>query len=191
MWFLLRLFSGVMLALFLGLSSAYYSARNVGFEKFIVSNGPWTTDLTSGGVDAGMYTRARVAIAGLLALNQSEAIYYIAKRDSAGDMLDGNCSYRIEGRDPDARWWSITAYANDNFLIDTPSHNYSVSKTSVVRSADGTFVVRLSTVAEQQNWIATSPDGFDVMLRLYNPGTSVVQNPSATLLPSITKEVCS
>jgi hypothetical protein len=175
----------------LGLSSAYYSVRNFGFEKFIVSNGPWTTDLTSGGVDAGMYTRARVAIAGLLALNKSEATYYIATRDSAGDPLDGNCSYRIEGRDPDARWWSITAYANDNFLIDTPSRNYSVSKTSVVRSADGTFVVRLSPAAEQQNWIATSPDGFDVMLRLYNPGTSVVKDPSTTLLPSITREACS
>ncbi len=191
MWFLLRLVGGVTLALVLGLSSAYYSASKFGFGKFVVSNGPWTTDLTSGGVDADMYTRARVAIAGLLALNKSETIYYIAKRDSAGEALDGNCSYRIEGRDPDARWWSITAYANDNFLIDTPSHNYAVSQTSVVRSADGTFVVRLSLAAEQQNWIATSPDGFDVMLRLYNPGASVVQAPSAARLPSITREVCS
>ena len=40
-----------------------------------------------------------------------------------------------QGRDPEARWWSITAYTRDHFLIETPSHRYSVDKSSAVRAA--------------------------------------------------------
>lgn len=191
MWFLLRVAAGAVLAVLLGLASAYYSVQNIGTKDFVFSNGPWATDLTTGGVDAGSYTRARVAIAGLLALNKSETIYYGAKHDSSGDALDGNCSYRVEGQDPDARWWSITAYALDHFLIENPGHKYSVSKTSVVRAPDGSFVVRLSTAPERQNWIATAPEGFDIVLRLYNPGPTVLRDPSTAPLPTITKEACS
>ncbi len=191
MWFLLRVGVCLALAALVGLASAYYSVRFGGATKSVVENGPWSTDLTTGGADADMYTRARVAITGLLALNKNETIYFTAKHDSAGDPLDGNCTYRIEGRDPDTRWWSLTAYANDNFLIDNPAKHYSVSKTSVVRTADGSFVVRLSTTAEEQNWIATSHEGFDVTLRLYNPGDAVLKDPATAPLPSITKEACS
>ncbi len=189
--FFLRLAGASVLAVLLGLGSAYYSVRHMTGTRSVIQNGAWIADLTAGGADATMYTRARVATVGLLALNRSETIYFTARRDSAGEALDGHCSYRIEGRDPDARWWSLTAYANDNFLIDHPSKRYSVSKNSVVRAADGSFVVRLSTSAEVQNWIATSIEGFDVTLRLYNPGESVLKDPAAVSLPSITKEACS
>ena len=85
---------------------------------------------------------------------------------------------------------SITLYGNDHYLIDNPSNRYSVGQTNVVRNADGTFVIRLSTVSEQGNWIATSPEGFDVTLRLYNPGETVKANPATAPLPSIVKEAC-
>jgi hypothetical protein len=153
-------------------------------------NGPWVTNLATGGTGADDYTRAGIALTGLLALSKEETIYYNATEDSSGDALDGRCTYRIEGRDPDARWWSLTVYGTDHFLVDTPTKRYSVSKTSVVRTADGGFVVRLSTVEESGNWIATSPDGFQVTLRLYNPGPAVANDPAAVPLPAIVKEGC-
>jgi hypothetical protein len=189
MRFLLRLMGALVLAVALGLGSAYYAARYA--VQGEVQNGPWTTNLAAGGTGADSYTRAFVALTGLLALNKDETIYYNATRDSSGAALDGACSYRIEGRDPDARWWSITVYGKDHFLIDTPSRRYSVSKTSIVRAADGSFVTRLSTVEETGNWIATSPDGFQLTLRLYNPGAAVKADPVAAPLPSIVKEACS
>jgi hypothetical protein len=137
-----------------------------------------------------MYTRAAVAIGGLLALNKDETIYFSAATDSAGEALNGACTYRVEGRDPDARWWSITVYAKDHFLIDTPTRRWSVSKNSVVRTADGSFVVRLSQAEEPNNWIATSPDGFQLTLRLYHPAASVKDDPATTPLPAIVKEAC-
>lgn len=189
--YFLRLAGATVLSIVLGLGSAFYGIRYMTGSRSVIQNGAWFADMTTGGADATMYTRARVAIVGLLALNRSETIYFTARRDSAGDALDGHCSYRIEGRDPDARWWSITAYASDNYLIDHPAKRYSVSKNSVARAPDGSFVVRLSTSAEPNNWIATSVDGFDVTLRLYNPGEGVIKDPAAVSLPSITKEACS
>lgn len=190
MWFVLRLLGSLALALVLGLGSAYY-ALNVSMRSdAAVVNGPWVTNLETGGTNADNYVRTFVAITGLLALNKDETIYYTANADSAGEPLRGNCSYRIEGRDPDARWWSITLYGTDHYLIDNPANRYSISQSNVVRAADGAFVIRLSTVAEQGNWIATSPDGFDVTLRLYNPGETVKANPATAPLPSITKEAC-
>jgi len=114
-----------------------------------------------------------------------------ANQDSAGQPLDGKCSYRIDGSNPDARWWSITVYGTDHYLLPNSSKRYSVTKTNVVRSADGSFSVRLSTTPEEGNWIATSENGFELTLRLYNPGTSVRERPDAVTLPSVTKEACS
>jgi hypothetical protein len=190
MRFILRLLAAIALAAVLGLGSAYLMA-SYATQADAVSNGPWSTNLAAGGTNADDYTRTIVAVKGLLALNKNETIYYNATTDSSGAALDGACTYRVEGQDPDARWWSITVYGSDHFLVDTPTKRYSVSKTSVVRAADGAFVVRLSTTEETGNWIATSPDGFQLTLRLYNPGASVKEKPESIALPTIVKEACS
>lgn len=189
MWFVARLIGALILATGLGLGSAYLAVMSLRGEH-VINNGPWSTSLATGGTDADMYTRDYIALTGLLALNKNETIYYFADKDSAGAPLDGHCSYRVEGRDPDARWWSITLYGRDNYLIPSPSNRYSVSKTNVVRGAEDAWVVRLSTVQEPNNWIATSPDGFQVTLRLYNPGESVRNDPATAPLPAIVKEAC-
>ncbi len=190
MGFIVRLVISAIIAAGLGLGSAYYAVTKYTGQSGEVQNGPWRTNLTTGGADADMYTRARVALFGLLALNKTETIYYTATSDSAGEKFNPACAYRLEGRDPDTRWWSFTAYGNDSYLIPNEGHRYAVSKNNVVRSTDGTFVIRLSTVPEAQNWIATARDGFDVTLRLYNPGPTVLANPSTVELPAIVKEAC-
>ena len=191
MKFLLRLLAAIVAAVVLGLGSAYLAVQGAIPADSVVKNGPWSANLAAGGASASNYTRTAVAIAGLLALNKDETIYYGAVADSAGEPLDPKCAYCIEGRDPDTRWWSITAYGKDNFLIDNPTKRYSVGKTSVVRAADGAFVIRVSTAPEAQNWIAASPDGFQLTLRLYNPGPTVRDDPAGVALPTITKEACS
>lgn len=190
MGLILRLLGALVLSALLGVGSAWYEVRYSTGQGNAIQNGPWSTDLTAGGANADMYTRARVALFGLLALNKSETVYYTARSDSAGERFDPKCNYRIDGRDPDTRWWSFTVYANDSYLVPNPQNKYSVSKNTVVRSTEGTFSIRLSGTADVQNWIATSPGGFDVTLRLYNPGPTVLADPAAVALPSITKEAC-
>jgi hypothetical protein len=101
--------------------------------------GPWRTDVGAGNPRGNPYTRARVALHGFLALNAGETVYYTAAHDSEGRRLDGRCVYEISGHDPDARWWSITAYGRDEFLIPNPANRYSVSKTTVAREPGGVF----------------------------------------------------
>jgi hypothetical protein len=155
-----------------------------------VSDGPWGTSLYIGSSEGGPYLRARIAVHGLLALSRHETVYYSAARDSDGNVLDGNCTYRIEGRDPPARWWSITAYGADDFLIPNAAERYSVSMNSVTRAADGTFAVTLSKQQAESNWIPVAGSRFNVTIRLYNPEAAVIADPAHVGLPSIRKASC-
>jgi hypothetical protein len=155
-----------------------------------ISNGPWRTNLLIGSSGGDSYVRARVAVHGLLALNRSETIYFTATTDNSGQPLDGACTYQITGHDPDARWWSITAYGPDDFLIPNPVDSYSISKNSVVRQSDGSFTASVGSAATVQNWIPTARGQFSLTLRLYNPGNAVAANPAGATLPAIVRGAC-
>jgi hypothetical protein len=155
-----------------------------------ISNGPWRTSLLIGRSGGDPYVRALVAVHGLLALNRSETIYFTATTDGSGQPLDGACTYQIAGHDPDARWWSITAYGPDDFLIPNPVDRYSISKNSVVRLAGGGFAASVGSAAEVQNWVPTARGRFSLTLRLYNPGKTVAANPAGASLPEIVRGAC-
>lgn len=156
-----------------------------------VSDGPWKTNLLIGSSGGDMRTRAAVAVHGLLALNRHETIYYSTYTDSDGNKLDGNCTYLVAGRDPPTRWWSITAYAADDYMIPNPAHRYSVSKNSVARNASGEFLATLSAKPSGHDWIALDGKPFSLTLRLYNPADAVAGDPAHVALPSIKKVSCS
>jgi hypothetical protein len=154
------------------------------------ADGPWRTSLVTGSAQSGPYLRAAVAVHGLLALNRSETIYYTAAADSDGAPLSGSCIYTIEGRDPPARWWSITAYGADDFLIPNPRHVYSASMNSVKREPDGTFVVTVAKDARGDNFIPVGTGAFNLTLRLYNPNPTAATDPAHVALPPIFRESC-
>src|SRR3954463_8616944 len=66
-----------------------------------VSIGPWTTGTDYGTASASPYTRAVVALRGLLALPAREARYYNASVDDSGRPPDGRCPYAVSGGAPD------------------------------------------------------------------------------------------
>jgi hypothetical protein len=155
-----------------------------------VRDGPWQASLATGSAQGGAWLRASVALHGLLALNRSETIYYTATTDSAGGKLDAHCLYRVIGRDPPARWWSITAYGPDDFLIPSPRHLYSVSMTSIRRHQGRGFAVTLARDAAKADEIATGNGAFSLTLRLYNPHPAVAADPAHVRLPSIVRARC-
>ena len=108
----------------------------------------------------------------------------------AGARLDGGCAYRIAGRDPDTRWWSITAYGADDYLIANPANRYSISKNSVMRDADGGFDAEVSAASRASNWIPVARAPFSLTLRLYNPAPRVAADPVHAVLPKIEKVSC-
>jgi hypothetical protein len=192
MWGALKVLAVLAFSLVVGGGSAWWMAQR-GFRNGGVLNGPWGTNEHIGSAAAGPYLRAGVAVAGLLALNKSETVYYTATTDSDGAALTSNCTYRIEGSDLPGRWWSITAYGADHFLIPNPQKRYAVGKTNVERAADGSFTIRTGGAAAEHNWLAT--DGaaaapFSLTIRLYNPAPVVTENLAAVELPHIRKEIC-
>ncbi len=108
-----------------------------------VAIGPWHTSLIIGSADADMGTRNYVATTALLALNRSETIYFEALRDDDGEKLSASCNYDITGGPIQARWWSITAYADDNFLIPNAANRYSYNSRLLGNSPDGRFSIAL------------------------------------------------
>ena len=155
-----------------------------------ISDGPWRTNLSNGNAAGDPYTQARVALHGPLALNRTETIYFTATHDSDGNRLDGRCTYEVSGRDPDTRWWSITAYGPNERLIPNPANRYSVSKTTIEHDANGDFTVRVGGAAAGANWIPLCPGRVSLNLRLYNPGPLIALDPAHAVLPAITKVTC-
>lgn len=179
------------LAVALGLGSAWLALR--GGAGLGESVGPWQVNTLTGSTQADLYTRARVAVGGLLALSRSETMYYVARTDSSGQPLRSRCRYRIQGMPPPARWWSVTAYAEDFFLFPARQARYSLNAHAAVPDAQGRFTL-LSTPEEPapgehpHAWLHTPGDrGLMFTLRLYHPHDEVSRAPARLEAPVITR----
>lgn len=181
--------AGVVIAgVALGLASAWLALRNPLASAPSATAGAWRTSLLAGSTDADLHTRARVALGGLLALSRDETLYFVAERDDAGAPLRSRCSYRVEGPPPPARWWSLTAYADDFFLFDHPQRAYSLNGGTARLDADGRFalVTGPAPADAATHWLPTPGDrGLMLVLRLYNPDPALVAAPGTLAPPSI------
>jgi hypothetical protein len=157
-----------------------------------VKSGPWGTNFTYGGKDANPWVRAGVAARGLLALTKTETVYFSPTTDSQGRTLSTDCDYTIEGKGVDARWWSITVYGDDNFLIPNTQKRYGYTMNNLHYEDDGSFKIRLSRLPAEGNWLPLGErtQDFSLTLRLYNPGEDVYVNTGKLDLPQINREAC-
>jgi hypothetical protein len=139
-----------------------------------------------------MYTRARIALKALLALDRRETLYYVADRDDAGRPLRSRCRYLISGSIPSARWWSVTAYADDIFLFPDTEQRYSVSGENPTLNTVGRFSAVTgpeTPVSGAIAWIPTPGDrGLILTLRLYNPSPALQADPGALSAPRIERQ---
>lgn len=152
-----------------------------------IAVGPWHTSLAVGATDADIYTRTYTAINGLLALNRSETIYFDAHHDDDGRKLQADCEYDVSGGPISARWWSITAYASDNFLIPNAANRYSYNVKSLTTDAGGRYSIALGPRERPGHWLPTGDGGggFSLLLRLYNPEADIATTPGVARLPNI------
>ncbi len=157
-----------------------------------VKSGAWGTNFTFGGKDANPWVRAGVAVRGLLALTRTETVYFQPLTDSEGRALRTDCDYTIQGKGVDARWWSITVYGDDNFLIPNAQKRYAYTMNNIRYEDDGSFKIHLSRLPGDGNWLplGEKTQDFSITLRLYNPGENVCLNPEKLDLPKITREAC-
>ncbi|MFP4003932.1 MAG: DUF1214 domain-containing protein [Alphaproteobacteria bacterium] len=190
MQFMLKLVLSVAIAIVIGGGSALLFAERI-FQSRMIENGPWRTSLLAGSPQADLYTRAAVAQSGLLALNNSEAIYFIATTDNEGEPLRGRCNYVVTGGSLPARWWSVTAYGSDYFLIENAKNRFSFTGRELLGTGGGRFALSVSALRKPEPWLPAGERGrFSLLLRLYDPEPAVVERPASAPLPAIEEEGC-
>lgn len=177
-------------AVLVGLGSAWWVLKKSPFFQQTVQVGAWKANLLAGSTDAGMYTRAAVALNALLALDRSETMYFMATQDDAGQALRSQCKYRVEGVPPAARWWSVTAYADDLFLFDAPNRQHSLNGSTAQLDAQGRFALQTGPQPEgSAHWLPTpGKQGVVLILRLYNPEPGLQASPASLVPPAIVRQ---
>lgn len=131
--------------------------------------------------------RALIACAGLGANPVSVAVYPKAETDEAGERLDGRRAYRIRFDAASLRpngkhgFWSLTAYGEDNFLIDNEIDRYLINDRSDFTLGDDgslTLLVQADPPADERlagNWLPVKREPFHLHLRIYVPTRDVLE----------------
>jgi hypothetical protein len=172
----------------LGAASAW-AALSFGGSSFTERYGRWVHSRAAGSTAADPYTRAIIARDGLLALSAREALYFSLSEDDQGRPLNESCIYDLNGLPLDARWWSVTLYANDNFLAQNTDNAHSIDASRVGNNRPWT--ARISPVrGDASHWLSSreARSGFLIMLRVYNPQRDFRASEDA--LPVLTTVSC-
>ena len=183
----LKPFLFVLLALTIGVAIAVY--RIAGFESndAFFHNGSWmgSKNLPLGKDDL---LTAQVTCFALFALPGEEAIYLFAKRDEHHEKFHSKNDYTVTGNihQIHAKYWSITAYGKDLYLIPNNAERYSFNNSNIQTDSAGNFSIAVSNKEKQGNWLP-SPDngGFGLVLRIYRGEKDFIEQLDKTALPEI------
>jgi len=132
--------------------------------------------------------RAAVALAGIYANDEAEALYPITHTDSTGAKLDGAASrYTITfpaGQLPPVNaFWSLTMYdGQTQLLVANPINRYLLNSPmlpDLKKNDDGslTLYVQKSSPGpgNESNWLPAPNDPFYLVMRLYWPKKSALE----------------
>lgn len=130
--------------------------------------------------------RAHIALVGLGANPVSVAIYPSAKTTDDGERLDGHSKYTIhfekDSLPPTEEYgfWSITAYTQDDFLIDNAIDRYLINdRSGFTFNEDGSLDILLQVNPPEDesmhaNWLPVSEEAFHLVMRIYLPDESII-----------------
>ena len=135
--------------------------------------------------------RALVALAGLGANTVEVALYPKIEQDADGNTLTGEKSYILHFESYpqvlEGGFWSVTAYGDDDFLIDNPIDRYCINDRSGLQANDdGSVDIILSEDAPENttNWLPVGDGGFHLYMRIYTPDMDALDTWTA---PAITE----
>ena len=128
------------------------------------------------------YLRASVALGGLAAMSEDEAMYFQATSDGANAPLSGEHAYRWRipgGGVPSDAFWSLTMYQAEAdgrfFLVENPIRRFSIGdRTSgLVKNNDGSTDILIQRTAPSgpfsANWLPSPAGEMRLSLHAYLP----------------------
>jgi hypothetical protein len=157
-----------------------------------VTIGEWTAFPLIGTPDADPYSKARVARDGLLALGRAEGLSFSAQRDSGGEKLRRECSYRIEGPVPSARFWTLyAADAAGSVIRAGTRRSAALHSYQLLRLADNSVSISAGAHPSPGNWLGLSGAGpMTLVLTFFDTPIAASTGASDIVLPSIVKVGC-
>jgi hypothetical protein len=126
--------------------------------------------------------RAAAALAGIYGNSAEEAVYPIAKNDSAGQSLDGSkhnytITFAADQFPPVNAFWSVTMYdGKTQLLIENPINRYLINSPmmpEMKKNKDGSLTLYIQKEApsadKKSNWLPTPNGPIYLIMRLYWP----------------------
>ncbi|WP_405771946.1 DUF1254 domain-containing protein [Streptomyces sp. NBC_00080] len=167
-------------------------------RKGISQHDGWSYYLSTGSYDRRYLVRAGVALQGIGAVHPNEALYIGARADAQGRPLDGRRRYLLRfepGRLPPVdAFWSVTAYDQEQYLMDNPLERYSVGDRTpqLAYGDDGSlelYIQHDEPVQGPSNWLPVGPDRFELTVRCYQPRSPLLDG-RYTLPPLVAGDEC-
>jgi hypothetical protein len=177
--------SGVVQGVIIGATFAYLTAvlilDAVARSETTTVHG-WSAIRRAGRPGNGVLVRAALQKALPVVNVFEEAAYWTAITDAGGRRFSGEHAYRLHFPEdrlpPNDAFWSLTATDTIGYMVGGSTGRSSVdSHSGLVTNADGSVDILLQPrqpSGAAQNWLATPPGRFKLMLRAYLPGAAVV-----------------
>ncbi|TWF54715.1 DUF1214 domain-containing protein [Neorhizobium alkalisoli] len=185
----------IAIALAIAFGGGIWSTRmaldaTIGFGA--IKLGPWEAFPEAQTVDADPYAKSHRANAGRLLYASAEGLVFTAAVDDGNAPLTSACHYRISGRTPAARLWTLYATSAGGPAASAQSDlPTALNSRTVLRNADGSFDIAVGASAEAGNWLAvpgTSP--FRLVLTLLDTPTAGSSGLIDLAMPGIKKIGC-
>jgi len=191
---LTRLSLFILLSVVGGLGSAWYMIEK-GTRVTTQVVGPWVAWTAAGRPDADPYTRAHFLRRGVLPVTTAIAYAFHANVDSEGQALYSSCEYLVEGDEPKAAFWSLSAFDDRGRLIQNAAERYSFNTATIARGPGNRLDVMLARSARPGNWLPTSGAGrFSLVMTVEEPRLATGADGVATArqieLPAIRRLTC-
>ncbi|ETR76030.1 membrane protein [Afipia sp. P52-10] len=166
------------------------STRGISFGAITI--GAWTAWPRTGTADIDPYARAAIARSGELPIGSGDGVAFIARTDDNGRQLDGRCDITVSGITPAARFWTLTLYDARGNLVSNSLQRYGFTSQEIVRTADGSFDIRIAPRSRSGNWLPTGGlDRYLLVVRLYDTPVGVATRSQRDApMPAITTVAC-
>jgi hypothetical protein len=146
----------------------------------------------TGDAGADYVCRGVVAVIGLTGNVVAEAIYFQGLFDAKAQPLTGEKRYTLTFKEPmkfiPPGFWSLTVYDGvTHYTVPNPIKRYTIgSDNDLKTNPDNSFTIYLQKDSpgadKESNWLPTPAGPFYLYIRIYAPGSEVVEslsNPSA------------
>ncbi|MBK7149014.1 MAG: DUF1214 domain-containing protein [Bacteroidetes bacterium] len=183
----IKRFAFIFLAVAVGIGAGVYRIADVEHSSAFFTNGCWKGSKNLPLGKDNLLT-AQVTAFALFALPGTEAIYLVANKDERKERLNSTNDYSIEGNIHQirAKYWSITAYGTDLYLIPNENNRYAFNNSNLKTDSAGNFIIHLSHKPKADNWLPTPKNAkFNLVLRIYRGESDFFSGLEKSSLPTI------